>query len=352
MSVTCGEIAERFGLKLAGDAGYEIHGACSLANGKPNRLSFLGDKRYAAHLKTTQAGAVIVRESDADIGPSVKLISANPALDFARVATLFEHQESVEQGIHPSATVADNAQVDTRACIGPQVCIGKAAVIEAGAVIGPGCVIGDEVHIGPDSRLVANVTVIGRSRIGARALLLPSCVIGARGFGLIPDANRHWQAVPQLGRVIIGDDVEIGAGTTIDRGAIDDTVIENGCKIDNHIHIAHNCRIGEHTVAAGWTGVAGSTTIGKHCMIAGGVGIADNLSISDNTVVTAMTMVSSSITEPGVYSSGWSALPRRDWIRVLRAARSGPEFGKRLKQLEAACGLKSEDKRNEENTDG
>lgn len=339
MSITAGELASKLNLELRGDADYPLEGVCSLANGRANHLTFLGDKRYAKHLATTEAGAIIIRESEADQCSAVCMLAENPQLAFARAAALFDPERPPESGVHPSASVEESATIDSSASIGPQVSIGRNVQIGADVVIGPGCVVGDDVVIGAGSRLIANVTVIGRAQLGERVTILPSAIIGARGFGLVQDENKNFLPVPQLGRVVIGDDVEIGASTTVDRGAIDDTIIEKGCKIDNQIHIGHNCRIGQNTVIAGWSAVAGSTHIGKGCLIAGGVGIADNLSICDGVMVTGMTMVSGDITEPGVYSSGWGAIPRKDWVKILHASRSLDNLDPRLTRLEESVGL-------------
>ena len=212
--------------------------------------------------------------------------------------------------------------------------IHSSAVVQEGARIaedvhiGPGCVIGRNVEIGAGSRLIANVTVLDAVRIGARVRVEPGAVIGGRGFGLARDGER-WVEVPQLGSVRVGDDVEIGANTTIDRGAIEDTVIEEGVKIDAHVHIAHNCRIGAHTVLAGCVGISGSVTIGKRCILAGGVGVVDHVSITDDVVVTAMSMVTRNIDEPGVYSAGWGAQPASEWRRQVATLRRLPEWLKK-----------------------
>ncbi len=232
--------------------------------------------------------------------------------------------------MHPTAFINSRAQVDTSASIGPNAVVQAGANIGPNVEIGPGCVVGHDVEISAGSRLVANVSVGDRVRIGQRVTIEPGAVIGGRGFGLVRDGER-WVEVPQLGSVRIGNDVEVGANTTIDRGAIDDTVIEDGVKIDSQVQIAHNCRIGAHTVIAGCSAIAGSVIIGQHCVLAGAVGIVDHVRLADHVVVTARSLVTRDLSEPGMYSSGWGAVPAAEWRRQVASLRRLPDQSKRHK---------------------
>ena len=310
-----GDIAARFGLRLAGgDATQTITGVASLAVAGADRIGFLANPRYRGQLATTAAGAVILREADAAACPRPCLIAADPYVAFARVAGLFEPHPAIPAGIHPSAVVAPGAQVDPQASIGPLCVIETGAVIAAGASLGPHCSIGPRCVVGAGCRLVARVTLVQDVRLGQRVLIHPGAVLGADGFGLAFDRD-HWLKVPQLGGVVIGDDCEIGANTTIDRGALGDTVLEEDVRLDNQIQIAHNVRIGAHSALAGCAAVAGSATIGRYCLIGGGAGILGHLSVADRVTVTAMSLVTHSIREAGEYSSGTPIQPNRQWRR-------------------------------------
>lgn len=308
------ELAQRFGLTLQGTGELMIHGVGTLAGAGPGQLGFLANPRYRGELAITRASAVVLREDDAAACPASVLIARDPYAAFARIAALFDIDESFAPGIHPSAVIAESAQVDPAAHIGPQCTIGAGSRVEAGAVIGPGCHVGEHCHIGPDCLLVARVTLVKRVRLGARVRIHPGAVLGADGFGLAMHEGR-WIKVPQLGGVVIGDDCEIGANTTIDRGAIEDTVLEEDVRLDNQIQIGHNVRIGAHTAMAGCVAVAGSARIGRHCLIGGGVGIVGHIEICDRVMITAMSLVTHAITEPGEYSSGTPIQDNRSWRR-------------------------------------
>jgi UDP-3-O-[3-hydroxymyristoyl] glucosamine N-acyltransferase len=310
VQTTLGELAARFSLQLHGDPATVVVGMCSLQPGEPGKLAFLADAKYETGLAGTHAAAVVLRPELVARCPVYSLSSANPHLAFSRIAALWDARSAVEPGIHPTAVILEGAR------------------IASDVSIGPGCVVGRNVVIGAGSRLAANVTLVEGVCIGARVRIEPGAVIGGRGFGLVRDGER-WVEVPQLGSVRVGDDVEIGANTTIDRGAIEDTVIEEGVKIDSHVHIAHNCRIGAHTVIAGCVGISGSVTIGRRCILAGGVGVADHVSIADDVVVSGMSMVTRNIDEPGMYSAGWGAQPASEWRRQVAALRRLPEWMKK-----------------------
>lgn len=329
------ELAQRFKLKIMGDGDVAIRGICSLADGRKHAIAALFDKGYREHLQQTQAAAVIVSEDFADDLQVPALISENPQVSFARIAALFDPKSDRIEGVHPSASISPDAQIDPTAGIAAQVVVEAGAKIGARVQVNAGTVIGRNCEIGSDTRLMANVSLDDRVVLGQRVTIEPGAAIGGRGFGLARDGDQ-WLEVPQLGRVVIGDDVEIGANCTIDRGAIADTVIGNGVKIDSHCHIGHNCVIGEHTVVAGCSGVAGSVIIGKNCMLAGAVGVADNLSICDNVIVTGKSMVTRDISEPGMYSSGWAVMPAGEWRKKVAVFRRIDKLDARIKTLERA----------------
>ncbi|MGH8453193.1 MAG: UDP-3-O-(3-hydroxymyristoyl)glucosamine N-acyltransferase [Nevskiales bacterium] len=320
MEIALQELATRFGLELRGDPATRIAGVCSLSPGRQGRISFLADSKLERQLTATQASAVILRPALAGACRVAALISDNPLLAYARIAALWDRRIVPAPGIHPSAFVSTQVRIDASASIGPHAVVQAGARIGPNAEIGPGCVIGHSVEIGAASRLVANVSVADRVRIGQRVTVEPGAVIGGRGFGLVPDEER-WLEVPQLGSVRIGDDVEIGANATVDRGAIEDTVIEDGVKIDSHVHIGHNCRIGAHSVIAGCSAIAGSVTIGRHCVLAGAVGIVDHVTLGDHVVVTARSLVTRDLEDAGMYSSGWGAVPAPEWRRQVASLR-------------------------------
>lgn len=311
-SFTSGELADRFGLELRGDAGLVIEGVATLARAEPGQLAFLANSRYRGQLGDSRASLVVVRAEDADAAPGAVLVAKDPYTAFARMAALFDSRPVRAPGIHASAVVDPSARVHPAAHIGAFVSVGARSVIGAGCSIGPGCVIGEDCVIGDDSELIARVTLVTRVRLGRRVLIHPGAVIGADGFGLAMDSG-HWIKVPQLGGVVIGDDCEIGANTTIDRGALDDTVLEEDVRLDNQIQIGHNVRIGAHTAMAGCSAAAGSARIGRYCLIGGAAGVLGHLEICDRVVVTAMSLVTSSITEPGEYSSGTPLTDNRTW---------------------------------------
>jgi UDP-3-O-[3-hydroxymyristoyl] glucosamine N-acyltransferase len=308
------DLAERFALRLHGDGGVVLDGVATLANAGPGKLAFLANPRYRAQLAQTRAGAVVMRAADAEGYAGTALIADDPYAAFAKLAAQFETRPAPEPGAHPSAVVAADAFVDPSAQVGPFVSIGARSRIEAGARIGPGCTIGEDCVVGEACELVARVALVKRVRLGRRVLVHPGAVLGADGFGLAMDAGR-WIKVPQLGGVVVGDGCEIGANTCIDRGAIEDTVLEEDVRLDNQIQIGHNVRIGAHTAMAGGAAVAGSARIGRYCMIGGRAGIVGHLEVCDRVVVTAMSLVTHSIREPGEYSSGTPLMPNRAWRR-------------------------------------
>jgi UDP-3-O-[3-hydroxymyristoyl] glucosamine N-acyltransferase len=316
MAITLGEIAVRFGLELAGDPAQAVHGVAALATAAPGTLSFCTGARHRRDLAATRATAVVLPRELAAECPVAALVAARPYASYARIAALLNPPAPVVAGRDPSARIAADARVAASARIGPF------AVVEAGATVGERCAIGAHcvieagARLGDDCRLHPGVIVCRGVRIGARCVLKPGAVLGSDGFGFAPDAD-GFVKVPHLGSLVIGDDVEIGAHTTVDRGTIDDTVIEDGVKLDNQVQVGHNCRIGAHTVVAGCVGISGSSVIGRRCMIGGGVGIAGHLEIGDEVIVTGMTLVTHSLPAPGTYSSGMPAIAAAEWRRAV-----------------------------------
>ncbi len=309
-----GELAVRFGLELRGDPDLSVTRVATLHNAGPGGISFFANARYRRQLESTRATAVVLSAPHAAACPAAALVDPNPYLAYARIANLLHPASAAVPGVHPSAVVSPGAQVDPTATIGPLAVVEADVRVGARVLIGPGSIVQGGTHIGEDTQLVARVTLCRNTLIGARCILHPGVVVGADGFGFAID-HRRWIKVPQIGSVRVGDDVEIGANTTIDRGAIEDTVIENGVKLDNQIQIGHNVTIGEHTAIASCTGISGSTTIGKRCMIGGLVGMAGHLTIGDDVVITGFSMISASLAGPGTYSSGFPAEETKTWWR-------------------------------------
>ncbi|AOU98363.1 UDP-3-O-(3-hydroxymyristoyl)glucosamine N-acyltransferase [Acidihalobacter yilgarnensis] len=332
--MTLGQLAQAVGARVAADqAGNRVSRVSTLDSAGPEALTFLADERYLERLRASHAGAVLLCEQHVAESPVPCLVCDNPHAAFARAAALLHPAKRPPPGIHPSAVVDAGAHVDPAAHIGALAVVGQGCRIGAGAIVGPGCVLLDDVELGEGVWLVARVTVGPDCRIGARTQIHPGVVIGADGFGLASDDGR-WLKVPQLGRVILGEDVEIGANTTIDRGAIEDTILGDGVKIDNLVQVAHNVKIGDHTAIAACAGIAGSAQIGAYCTIGGGVGIAGHLRLVDHVHVTGMSLVARSLDEAGAYSSSMPAQPMRSWQRNAARFRHLDEMAKELKRLE------------------
>jgi UDP-3-O-[3-hydroxymyristoyl] glucosamine N-acyltransferase len=328
------QIAAQLGEPYRGDPRTRVTRIADLRKADADCLSFLGDRKYRNMLAHTGAGIVILDAADADASPVPVVISPNPYLSFARAARLLFPQRPFSGGMHPTAVVDPSAQIDDSAWIGPTVVVEAGARIGPRVFVGPGSIVGEGVCIGEDSRLVARVTLCRGTLIGKRALLQPGAVIGRAGFGYAKDGER-WVRIPQVGRAVLGDDVEIGANTTVDRGAIGDTVIGDGVKLDNHIQIGHNVQVGENTAMAAMTGISGSTRIGRNCTISGAVGMAGHLTIGDHVHFTGQAMVTRSFPVAGSYSSGIPAMPSAEWRRNAARFRQLDELSRRLKQLEA-----------------
>lgn len=333
MALVLRELAAQVGAELVGDPDGLIARVATLQDAGPDAVTFLANPAYRRYLTSTKAGVVILRREDLEQCPVAALVTDNPYAAYARAAAALNPAPAVTGGIHPTAVLGANTRVDASACIGPQCAIEDEVHIGPGVYVGPGCVIGSASEIGAGTRLVANVTVCHGSVIGCNVLVHPGVVIGSDGFGIANEGGR-WIKVPQLGRVRIGDQVEIGANTTIDRGAIGDTVLEEGVKLDNQIQIAHNVWIGAHTAIAGCVGIAGSARIGRHCAIGGGAGVLGHLEIADHVQVTAMSLVTRSIHESGVYSSGTPLQPNEQWRKNFAHFRRLDDMARRLRALE------------------
>jgi UDP-3-O-[3-hydroxymyristoyl] glucosamine N-acyltransferase len=333
MTRTLASLADELGVEVRGASDTEVWRVGTIQRGGDGTLGFLANPGYRRYLASTSLSAIIIAPEQADVAPVPALISDEPYVTYAKAAALLAPERPVQPGVHPTAWVSPEATVDPGAEVAAGAVIEAGAEVAAGARIGPNCVVGREARIGADSRLSASVTLCDGVGIGARCLFHPGVVIGGDGFGIANDAGT-WIKVPQLGAVLIGDDVEIGANTTVDRGALEDTLIGDGVKLDNQIQIGHNVQLGAHTVIAGCTAIAGSTTVGSHCMIAGGVGIVGHIEIADRVVITAMTLVTSSIRQAGTYSG---SLPMDDavsWRRNSVRYRQLDDMARRLRRLE------------------
>ena len=314
MSVTLAELATRFDCELHGDGDTLVETVATLENAAGRAISFLANPKYRVALQRTRAAAVILKPGLETDCPVATLVAANPYATYARIARFLNPAPPFEPGIHPTAVVADDADVASTARVGAHAVIGSRARVGESVSVGPGAAVGENVSIGAGTTVHARVVLMHDIQIGARCVLHPGAVLGADGFGFAREGD-NWLAVPQLGRVVIGDDVSIGANTAIDRGAIEDTVIESGVIIDNLVQIGHNVRIGEHTALAGLCGVAGSVQIGRRCMIGGAVLINGHITICDDVFVTYHSTVLRSIEEPGKYSSSFDTDKAERWRR-------------------------------------
>lgn len=333
MAVSLGELAVRFGCELRGDPDVRVDRVATLAHADSRSLAFLANPRYRQQLAATGAAAVVVDEAGAADCRTAALVCRNPHATYARIATVLHPLPAAPPGVHPSAVIAPGARVDPSAHVGALSVIGEGAVVGPRAFVGPQCLVDEGATLAEDVRLTARVTVCRKVQIGARTTVQPGAVIGGDGFGFAQEGGR-WIKVPQAGTVRIGPDVEVGANTTIDRGAIEDTVIEEGVKLDNLIMIAHNVRVGAHSALAAAVGVSGSTTIGRRCMIGGQVGIGGHLTIADDVIITGCTMVSHSVPRPGVYSGGIPLEEAHVWRRLVARFKRLDSLATRLRALE------------------
>ncbi len=315
-SYSISELANHISAKIIGDDQLMISCVSPIVRAQAGDITFLTSSAYKRHLQTTNASAVILKAEDADACPVTALVVNNPELAFARITRFLNPLSKPVPSIHPTAVIAQTAKIDPTAFIGAHCVIGERVVIGANTVIKSTVSIDDDVAVGEDCWINSNVTLYERVSIGNRVILHSGVVIGADGFGLANDRGR-WEKIPQIGAVIIEDDVEIGANSCVDRGALDNTVIETGVKIDNLVQIAHNVVVGAHSVMAGCSSVAGSTVIGKHCIIGGAVTIGGHITICDGAIFTGCAMVTNSVKEPGVYSSGTGLFPNAEWRKVV-----------------------------------
>ncbi len=336
-SFRLGDIVKRLGGELIGDADVRIHQVATLESARPTDITFLTQSVFLPQLNRTQAGAVILGPEARDASSLPRIVCANPYAYFARVSAFLNPPAKVKPGMHESAVVDKSARVAGSASIGACAVIGKHAQVAAHAFIGPGCFIGEAASIGTGSRLHANVTVYHDCRIGAHCIVHAGAVIGSDGFGIAQD-DGVWTKIPQIGRALIGDDVEIGANTTIDRGALDDTVIEDGVKLDNQIHIAHNVRVGANTAIAACVGIAGSARIGRNCTLGGASMIYGHITLADNVNVSAGTLIMKSLHQPGTYTGVYPFSSHQRWLKNAAQLRQLEQLAKRVRELEGRLG--------------
>ena len=333
MSYTLKQLAEKIGAEVHGDESYVIHSLATLSNANDQQIAFLANKKYSQQLSDTKAGAVIIASTSLTACNTNALVMDNPYLGYALTAQLLDTTPKPAHNIHPSAQISEGVTLGEKVAIGANAVIEKGAVISDHVIIGAGCFIGEQAKIGSHTKLWANVSVYHRVEIGTNCLIQANTVIGSDGFGYANDKGT-WLKIPQLGSVIIGNNVEVGASTTIDRGALEDTVIKDGVILDNQIQIAHNVVIGENTAMAACSVIAGSSTLGKHCVIAGLVGINGHIDVVDNVVFTGMSMVTKNINEAGVYSSGMPCQTNKEWNKNNARIRKLESILKRMKSAE------------------
>jgi UDP-3-O-[3-hydroxymyristoyl] glucosamine N-acyltransferase len=330
---TLAELATLIGAKLEGDGDQTVTGIAPLETASATEISFLHNARYRKYLDSTVAAAVILSPTDANYCTRSRLTVSDPYLGFAKVVAAFAEVSQPPAGIHPTAIVSEDCEIDPTASIGPYCVIGKGVRIQKGVVLGSHCAVGDHVSIGENTYFYPHVTIYHDVKIGERTIIHSGVVIGSDGFGLARE-NNQWYKITHIGSVVIHNDVEVGSNTTIDRGVLANTIVEDGVKLDNQIQIGHNVHIGAHTAIAGCVAIAGSTKIGKYCMIGGGTCIGGHLTISDKTMITGMGMITNSIDEPGVYSSGTGFQKQRDWQKSAVRFRQFDQIVRRLKNLE------------------
>lgn len=333
MPIRLGELAAQFDCKLIGDADVLIETVGTIANAQPGALSFISSDAYREQLPLTKAAAVILREEFAPEAPCPALVDANPYAMYARMAAVVCPPPAYPPGVHEAAVVADTVTIGDGVHVAANAVIEEGTVIGRNSYIGPGTVIGPNCNVGDDCRVLANVTLVRDVTVGSRCIFHPGSVIGSDGFGnaMTPEG---WVKVPQLGGVTIGSDVEIGANTTIDCGAVEDTVIGNGVRIDNLVQIAHNCQIGDHTAMAAGVGISGSTRIGSRCMFAGHSGTVGHIEVCDDVTLLGQGVLSKDVTEPGVYAGTFVAEKAHTWNRRVASLRRLDKLQNRVRALE------------------
>ncbi len=336
MSLNLQQLAKALKLEFRGDAGLEINGVASPKSALAGELCFIQYKKYLGDIDESKCSAVILSaELAADVGGKALLLSDNPHYSFVQAikALGLEPQAGTDGGIHPSAIIADTARLGSGVTIGALAVIEDNVEVGSGTSIGAGSIVEEAAVIGSQCHLHSRVTVGQAVKLGDRCILHAGAVIGSDGFGLVM-RDQQWEKIPQLGRVVIEDDVEIGANTTVDRGALDDTIIEQGCKLDNQVQVAHNVCIGAHTAIAACVGIAGSANIGRHCKISGAAVVLGHLSVVDNVTITAMSLVTKDIKEPGVYSSGTPLLENSLWHRCNARYKSLEKLAQSVARLD------------------
>ncbi len=333
---TLSELARVAGATLCGNGDREIEGVAPLTRAGAREIAYCASSRYRPQLDESRAGALIVTAEDAEGLKRDLLVCADPRVAFARVAMVLCPEPPAVPGRHETAAIDDSAQVDANASVGAHAVIEAGAQIGPGASIGAGAFVGARAQIGAHTRIEPRAVVMHDCVIGEHCVISPGAVIGGEGFGYVRETDGRWLKVPQLGRVIIGDRVDVGANTTIDRGALGDTVIANGVKLDNLIQIAHNVKVGVDTAMAGCVGVAGSAVIGSRCLIAGGVGIMGHITVGDDVEVTAMSFLKGSVEGPGRFSSSLPATNAEVWARNVGRFRHIDELARRLRRAERA----------------
>ena len=333
MRLTLRELAEVTQAQLRGDPDRLVDRVATLQDADEGAVSFLANRRYKSLLKTTRASAVILAPADVSDCPVDCLVADNPYLAHARAMNYLYPPAEPTPGIHSTAVVDLQAHVAASAVIAANCYVGPGTVIEDGVILGPGCVVLDNVHIGAGSRLVAAVTLCSDTRLGERCLIHPGAVIGSDGFGLANDEGA-WVKIPQIGRAVLGDDVEVGSCSSIDRGAIANTEIAAGVKIDSQVHVAHNVQVGRHTAIAGCAAIAGSSRVGAYCTIAGGAGITGHVELTDHVHVSGVSSVTRSITKPGVYTGTVPAMEHAVWLKNFARLRQLDDMVRRVKALE------------------
>ncbi len=327
------DIVARFGGRVVGDAETRVSQIGTLDKAVAGQIAFLANTKYRNQLEASQASAVILSEADADATQLPRIVAGNPYAYFAKLSAFLNPLREFAPGIHPSAVIGKGARISPLAHIGAHVSVGEHASIGAGTVVLAGCSIGEGASIGENTRLYPRVVVYHDCVVGNHVIAHSGAVIGADGFGIAMEEGR-WLKIPQIGRVVIGDHVEIGANTTIDRGALDDTVIEEGVKLDNQIQVGHNVRIGAHTAIAGCVGIAGSANIGRYCRIGGAANILGHLQIADHVEVSAGTMITKSIREAGTYTAIFPFSENQEWRKNAVQLRHLDEMAERIRKLE------------------
>ncbi|MSP53102.1 MAG: UDP-3-O-(3-hydroxymyristoyl)glucosamine N-acyltransferase [Gammaproteobacteria bacterium] len=327
------EIAQLIGAQVQGDASKQIDGVASLISATPSKLCFIMAPKYLALLADTKAGAVVISPELAAQCSISALVVKNPHLAFTRAAKLFVKENSIPLGMHKSVIVGDNCHIPNTVRIAAGVVLGNNVQLGEQVIIGANSVIGDDCQIGANTELKANVTIYHNVSMGRDCLIQSGTVIGSDGFGNVKDGV-HWISVPQLGTVRIGNNVEIGANSTIDRGALDDTIIADGVRLDNLVQVAHNVQLGENTAMAAQSGVAGSAIVGKNCLVSGNVTINGHITVCDNVVFTGRAMVTNSIDEPGVYSSGTGIFKNLEWRKMVARLRHLDKLARTVSKLE------------------